>query len=487
MKLFSRLGFLAVFASSAVAQAAGFQLGEESASATGMAGAFTAKADDASAIFYNPAGIAKLRGPQVYLGGMVIVGESDAHSTPAFAIPGGSQDSHLQAVFVPNFYLSWGLPHGFAVGIGAFTNFGLKVTWFSNWAGRFVSTWANLEDVTFNPTVAWQPVRWFSIGAGLDVTPARVELARAENVIDAEARLKFKANGVGVGGNVAVLFEVPRANHPSPFQVGVSYRSQYNLKFDDGVLRANSVPIELTPILHDTSATVEVPIPDTVSLGVGGRPVDRLFVQFQFDWTNWERLQSLQLNASNKMLSQTIVTNWRDGYTLRIGGEYNFGPVAARLGFGFDWTPVPQSTLGPIVPDSFRYLVAGGAKVNLPRGFALEAAIMGVIFKDRQSNLPELPIEYRTWAVLTSFAVSYHHPARKKEEVPPAAPAAPPPATTTTTPPANAPTLVPSPTNTTPAPPHTPILVPTPPKVNPPTEVPGANTKPSSTPKSASR
>ena len=61
-RLWLGLSALATLFVSIAARGAGFGIGEEGAAATGMAGAFTAKADDASAIFYNPAGLASSTG-----------------------------------------------------------------------------------------------------------------------------------------------------------------------------------------------------------------------------------------------------------------------------------------------------------------------------------------------------------------------------------------------------------------------------------------
>jgi len=50
----------------------GVEIYPQGAKAVGMAGAFTAQADDPTAIFYNPAGITQLKGTQVSLGVSVI-------------------------------------------------------------------------------------------------------------------------------------------------------------------------------------------------------------------------------------------------------------------------------------------------------------------------------------------------------------------------------------------------------------------------------
>src|SRR5229473_4646215 len=56
----------------APARAAGFAIFEQGARGMGFAGAFTAQANDPSAIFHNAAGIAFLKGNQLYFGGTLI-------------------------------------------------------------------------------------------------------------------------------------------------------------------------------------------------------------------------------------------------------------------------------------------------------------------------------------------------------------------------------------------------------------------------------
>jgi long-chain fatty acid transport protein len=197
---------------------------------------------------------------------------------------------------------------------------------------------------------------------------------------------------------------------------GVHYRSRYDLDFDDGAITFERVPPELSAVLHDSPATATLKIPDLISTGIGVRPVPRLFLQAQFDWSNWSRLQTLELKAQDPALNVTIPQRWSDGYALRFGAEYMFVPVSLRLGFGIDWTPAPAFTLNPIIPDANRYLVSGGLGFWLPRGFALEGSLMGVFFDGRTSTLPEFPVRYETWAVLAGLGISYH--GRRNERLP---------------------------------------------------------------------
>jgi long-chain fatty acid transport protein len=384
------------------AHGAGFEIAEHGAAATGMVGAFTAKADDVSTIFYNAAGLAYLSGLQAYVGTTLVVGGPDA--TGAGAI--GTTDGDVKFAPLPTIYLSYGFSHHVSIGVGLFTNYGLKVGWPQDWPGRFLITEDSLNTVTVNPTVAWSPVSWFSIGAGLDVTPASLELARQFDLGAGAGEARFRGNAVGVGANVGVLFRAPRLGRMVPFSVGVQYRSRYDLNFNDGVLDL-TVPQELSQALPDVRASTSLPIPDVVSTGVGVHATDRLFFQAQFDWTNWSRFQSLQLRTDNPAFNSTTQAQWHDGYTLRGGAEYALDRVRMRLGFGFDWTPIPSRTLGPFLPDADRFLVSGGVQVNLPRRLVVEGSVMGVIFRPRQSELPEFPAHYTNFGILTGLSFSY--------------------------------------------------------------------------------
>lgn len=395
------------------ARAGGYLLGEESATATGMVGAFAAKADDASAIFYNPAGLARLRGWQAYAGGMLLVGRPTASPSAALALPNGEVHGNTFVQFVPNVYLAYGLPHDVSVGVGLFTNVGLKVTWPTDWEGRFISTWAAVQTLTVNPSVAWSPVPWFSIGAGFDVTPGRAELKRFENLVNGEALLRFRGNDTAFGGNVGVLFRTDSLwRDAPPISLAVTYRSRYTFHFDDGAVQINA-PLEFSTQLHDVKARASLPVPDLVTAAVGVRPVDELFLQLQFDWQDWSRFKTLALNVpENPALNLTIPQDWKDGYVLRFGAEYSQCEWAVRAGIGFDWAPVPKATLGPVIPDTNRLLLSVGGSLNLPDRFALDLGVMGVVLFSRQSRLPEFPVEYNSWAVLVSLGLRYQSPTK---------------------------------------------------------------------------
>jgi long-chain fatty acid transport protein len=397
-----RILALVVLLLPATAHAGGFYLGEEGAAATGMTGAFTAKADDPSTIFYNPAGLAKQHGLQLYVGTSLYLGQAHATNLPL----GGSEDMNYLIQPVPTIYAAYGLPHNIGLGVGAFTAWGLSVEWPTGWQGRFVSTQALLNTVTINPTASWQPVDWFAIGGGVDITPAAAEFARQLDLFSAVGRAHFRGNAWGVGGNAGVLFKTPKDLTDRTVSVGVSYRSRYDLNFDDGALRVDAPP-ELSGMLHDAKATATVPVPDTISSGVGMQVMSRLFMQAQVDWVNWSRFQTLALSVpSDPIMNLSVPQNWHDGWVLRTGGQYDFEKLSVRGGIGYDWNPIPDQTLSPLLPDANRWLVSGGASLNMWNMIG-EIGLLGVIFEGRSSANPMLPVHFSNYAIVTSLSLSY--------------------------------------------------------------------------------
>lgn len=397
------LALALVAAVPAGARGAGFQLYEHGAAATGMVGAFTAQADDASAIFYNPAGLAGQRGLQVYVGSTLIYGGLEATGLPGTP-PGGDADADAEQELIPlpTAYVTWGLRDDLAVGIGAFTQFGLATKWRDDWAGRFIVTDAELRSLTINPSVAWRPLSWLRLGGGVDITPASVELERRVDLVADEGRARFAGNAVGFGGNVGVLVTQPR------WSFGLHYRSQYDLEFDEGVINVD-VPAELQGTLRDAPASTTLPMPDVVSAGVGARPVEDLFVQLQLDWVNWSRLQEIRLTAPDAPQFETVIPqNWDDGITLRAGAELRLDRRwRVRAGGGYDWNPVPAETMTPIIPDSDRFFFSAGATADLPSGMTVSLSLMAVVFRERGSELAEFPARYENAALLTGLSISY--------------------------------------------------------------------------------
>jgi long-subunit fatty acid transport protein len=117
MTRITRYGALVCFAVGPLAipqgmvQASGYHFGSQSVSAQGTAHSNGAEAADASTIFYNPAGLARLKGTQVTSGISILLPDGkykDTGSTDVFgqSVEGDAGSFLPDAAAAPNLYFS---------------------------------------------------------------------------------------------------------------------------------------------------------------------------------------------------------------------------------------------------------------------------------------------------------------------------------------------------------------------------------------------
>src|SRR4030043_1838412 len=120
---------------------AGFLVYNQDAASAGMANAFTAVADNASAVFYNPAGINQLEGTQIRSGFHLVVPNTSFRGS----VSGEKTDMHDKISVPLTGYITHKVNDKISVGGGIFTPFGLVTEWPSRWEGDYVSTYSALR------------------------------------------------------------------------------------------------------------------------------------------------------------------------------------------------------------------------------------------------------------------------------------------------------------------------------------------------------
>ena len=149
-----------VFTTSLTAQAAGFALIEQSAS--GMGNAFaggSAAAEDASTIYFNPAGMTYIDGTQAVGALHLIKPNAEFHdkgSVKALGLPpkGDEGPNAGDLAFVPNFYFMTDINPSIKAGIGVNAPFGLKTEYDDKWVGRFQADKSEVKTININPAIA---------------------------------------------------------------------------------------------------------------------------------------------------------------------------------------------------------------------------------------------------------------------------------------------------------------------------------------------
>lgn len=398
MKTYRKLLTVAALATglfvSSSAQAAGFAIYEAGTRQLGMAGAFTAIADDPSAIFFNPAGLALQKGFSAQAN-IALIAPTFAYDT---ATPTGADttiDAKNLLFFVPSIYANYSVHDRVAVGFGMYAPAGLGVEWPASfnvngadtpWWGRSIIEEIHLQVVNLNASVSFKLHDRVYIGGGFVVGLGAVTLKRAVTMSNDPAddiTVDLSGDDIGFGGTAGLLVKIL----PGLLNFGFTYKSAMSFEFtgDAAFTRAGGVPAALRTRLLDGPVSAPLTLPHTFSFGLTGFPMERLLVSFNFDYVTWSTYENLSINfTDNPALNTTEYKGWENVFQLRLGAEYKVlkDNLPVRLGFIYDKSPAPDETVGPELPDTDRYWFALGVGYTTPWKVSFDLAYQFLITGD---------------------------------------------------------------------------------------------------------
>lgn len=356
--------------------ASGFFIYNYDAKAQGQAGAFTAQADNPSAIFYNPAGISQLDGTQVSVGTEFIRLETEYEN-----VQGLKEDMQAGWEVVPNAYITSDFgTEKWTFGLGFYAPFGLSTSWKDDGLLRYVATDTSLEMININPTVAYQLLPELSVAAGIDYYNMYSYVAKSKfNFVIADADGELESDDDGWGFNVAGLWK-PHPKH----SIGLSYRSKVDLTLT-GDSTIENIPAGLglpSSISNDVSG--DLTLPSIVNAGYAFKPTDKLKLELDVYWVEWSTIDEEVVEDRNT--GMTLINNpkdWDDTWIISVGGEYLVNSqLALRAGYSYQQNAVPESTFNPNVPDSDLHVIGLGLGYTIDR-FTIDAAYSFGFYDER--------------------------------------------------------------------------------------------------------
>ena len=278
------------------AAAAGFQLIEQGV--TGMGSAYaggSAQAEDASTVYFNPAGITRLPGTQFIAAAHLVMPQAKFDDENSTTVTGASlggengQDAGEEGV-VPNIYLTHQLNQDLFLGLGINSPFGLKTKYDDDWVGRYYAIKSDLKSVNINPSLAYRVNDRLSIGGGIS---AQYVDAKLTNAVDfglimnpalstlADGETKVQGDDWSWGYNLGALFNLTDST-----RIGAHYRSkiEYTVK---GSVEFKDVPAPLQGVFTDGNAKSDVDLPWTLSLSVFHQINPAWAVMADYTRTGW--------------------------------------------------------------------------------------------------------------------------------------------------------------------------------------------------------
>jgi long-chain fatty acid transport protein len=381
----------ALAGASGAAGAAGFALIEQSGSGMGNAYAgAAATAEDASTIFFNPAGITQVPGKQIVAAGHLIDLSAKFHNsgtTAPAAMPGvpfGGEGGDAGGIaLVPNFYFAMPLNEQLSFGVGVNSPFGLVTEYDEDWMGRYQGVKSELLTVNINPTLAFKVNDMFSIGGGLNYQRLDVELTNSVVLAaNTEGRAKLEADDDAWGWNVGALFM------PTPAtKIGVSYRSkmEYTLEGDTTVKTLAG-----TTVGAASGAThADVTLPDSFSVSLAQKLNDQWEFLADVSFTRWSEINQIDIvNSANGTLRDRLILDFDDTWRYSVGANYKLNDSwKLKGGIAFDQSPVKGADTRSVrLPDNDRTWVSVGAQVTMKQIHRLDFGYSHLFLKDADIN-----------------------------------------------------------------------------------------------------
>ncbi len=348
----------------------GFSLFEHGNRAMAMGGAFVAVADDPSALFWNPAGIAFQtdKGPQVMNGVTFISLAQDFTGENPYPGAGYTASQKSQTFFPPHIYAVLPINSDISFGLGLFVPFGLGTWWDEDFAGRYISKRIDLKTYAVSPSIAFKVGSNFAFALGVDYLIGQIDLTKDVAGVDpytqqvvpiGQAHLstyELRSDGWGYHGSGLATF--------GDFSLGVLYRSKIKVKHSGtgsftqhltGHADYDAMVAGLLPFNHNLAMTAQVEFPDYLAIGAAWT-TDKLTVSAQYAEMGWSSFQELAINfVDSPMFSSVVEENYEDADQYRFGMEYRMSPTwAFQAGYLVDKTPQPVESMSPMLADGDR-------------------------------------------------------------------------------------------------------------------------------------
>ncbi|WP_295037475.1 OmpP1/FadL family transporter [Salinicola sp.] len=318
----------AVIGYSAVAEAGGILLYEVGQEDSGLANAGSAaRAMDPSVMMTNPAGIARLPGNQLYVGGQLIVGRIDFDPDGNTSTYGGDGGNAMVPTPGPSLFVSHPMDERSTIGIGIYGNFGLGLDYDNDWVGRYVVQETSIVAASIQPTYAYRfnPKLSLGIGPRLVYGNFRTESAVNNNVAGAtgyaDGQMEYEDHDTAWGWNLGLLYEMDDFT-----RFGLAYTSKVDLDFDDRPdFRGLDNPVVDSAVqqIAVNRVGLGLRIPETITASIFHQISDEWAVMGSLGWQNWSEFGdvAVELDTGLSDASAEADRHYQDTWHVSFGAQ----------------------------------------------------------------------------------------------------------------------------------------------------------------------
>ena len=318
-----------LFVGSGWLHAGGMAKPTQSASAAGVANAFVATANDASAVIYNPAGIAWQSGVSISAGMRLDFRGSAVNRPGVLDAPNNGQESaagHL--------YAAW-MPHDGRLGAGI----GVSPLYIANndWGTAFGATGGitklMVDHVTADAVYALNSS--LALAAGVNWYVTRATLSKGGQ--------NFQGNDLAsFGGHLSMLWR------PVPaWALGVMFRSGTKVN-----------------ISGQANDQLSFKLPDELTAGIAHDFADVWRLETDVKWTRWSAMKNLNV-VTNGVVTQSNPLYLKDTFTAMAGLTWTWRENSQlRAGYAYDQGANKQAGYNPVLADQDSHSISIGTGIE---------------------------------------------------------------------------------------------------------------------------
>lgn len=379
----------------------------------GLASAgYNARAQDASTVFTNPAGMTRLEGTQALVAGQLDYGNMQfsigSGTSPELGSDDGGHAFGSDGWFLGGgAFLSYSASPKLKVGFALTGNFGAPVEYDDNWAGRYYVQKATLLGMSFVPSIAYKVTDKLSLGASVTAMYGIYKNQVAINIPDTlrpgvvvpsqraagDAQLSLDDNTWGWGVNLGLLYEFTPGT-----RLGFTWNSQVDLDFSAPAQFSNlgnlGTTLQSRGLLNST-VDVGIKVPQQLMLSLFTQVNDRWAVLGSVGWQQWSQFGQVQLGLNDALNSTGVTTNlnFKDTWHLAAGAQYKLSePWLLNFGIAYDSGMQDSSNVSPLLPVNSAWRFGAGAQQQLTKtafwGIAAEYLYGGTLDTNLQSTAP---------------------------------------------------------------------------------------------------
>jgi long-chain fatty acid transport protein len=340
----------------------------------GLGGAFTAVADDPTAVWHNPAGTAFFGDNAIYLSGELVITQRGYQPSPQsplgqMGITNNIVESGgIAGVPTLGFSTRFGGAHTppsrFSLSLLGGVAYGGQIAYKPADVGGLGVTSTTILDYEIAVALAYQLTDAISLGAAVRLG---INQFGIDTTLPTQAA-SLSGFGVGVGGTLAIIIRP----HPR-VSIGATYRTPLSASVGgNGPVTIVGMPTS------NRDFSLNIPWPQSASLGVAVRPHARVMLSVQGDWTGWSSIQKLVLSSPG-LPDQPNVMRYMDTLAFHAGIQViAHQRVALRCGYTYDANAIPDETMRRENQDGPKNLLAIGAGVHVWKLF-IDAAFEALI------------------------------------------------------------------------------------------------------------